>query len=167
MHGGFLHICTRFAFRFEHRGRNRLPKLVQTIAPSVPFPAFKSEGEPGRSKYLENIQVPPGNKFNSPLALHWDQWWSHLGSMPSFVRRERGRTFLAECPSPTWTNLACWQNETTLALHWSQGESEGKIICSLGRLVVELHVTVSSSFPTQVSVCLNFTILANYTLWQT
>ena len=42
---------TGFAFRFEHRkynrGRNRLPKLVQTIAPSVPLPVFKSEGEPG------------------------------------------------------------------------------------------------------------------------
>ena len=42
---------TGFAFRFEHRkwnrGRNRLPKLVQTIAPSVPFPVFTSEGEPG------------------------------------------------------------------------------------------------------------------------
>ena len=41
---------TGLAFRFEHRkwnrGRNRLPKLVQTIAPSVPFPVFKSEGEP-------------------------------------------------------------------------------------------------------------------------
>ena len=43
--------CTGFAFRFEHRKwnrvRNRLPKLVQTIGPSVPFPVFKSEGEPG------------------------------------------------------------------------------------------------------------------------
>ena len=42
---------TGFAFRFEHRkwnrGRNRLPNLVQTIAPSIPFPVFKSEGEPG------------------------------------------------------------------------------------------------------------------------
>ena len=45
-------MSTGFAFRFEHRkwnrGCNRLPKLVQTIVPSVPFPVFKSEGEPGR-----------------------------------------------------------------------------------------------------------------------
>ena len=27
--------------------RNRLFKLVQTIAPSVPFPVLQSEGEPG------------------------------------------------------------------------------------------------------------------------
>ena len=44
-------LCTGFAFRFGHRkwnrGRNRLPKLVQTNAPSVPFPVFKSEGKPG------------------------------------------------------------------------------------------------------------------------
>ena len=44
-------LCTGFAFRFGHRkwnrGRNRLPKLVQTNAPSVPFPVFKSEGEHG------------------------------------------------------------------------------------------------------------------------
>ena len=44
-------ILTGFAFRFEdrkwNRGRNRLPKQVQTIVPSVPFPVFKSEGEPG------------------------------------------------------------------------------------------------------------------------
>ena len=44
-------MYTGFAFRFKHRkcniGRNRLPKLVHTIAPSVPFPVFKSEGEPG------------------------------------------------------------------------------------------------------------------------
>ena len=44
-------LCTGFAFRIEHRkwnrGRNRLPKLVQTIVPSVPFPMFNPEGEPG------------------------------------------------------------------------------------------------------------------------
>ena len=46
--------CTGFAFRIEHRkwnrGRNRLPKLVQTIAPSVPFPVFNPEGEPSRER---------------------------------------------------------------------------------------------------------------------
>ena len=30
-----------------NRGRNRLPKLVRTIVPSIPYPVFKSEGEPG------------------------------------------------------------------------------------------------------------------------
>ena len=43
---------TRFAFRFEHRkwnrGRNGMHQLGQPVAPSVPFPVFKSEGEPGR-----------------------------------------------------------------------------------------------------------------------
>ena len=39
-----LYECTGFAFAF------RLPKLVQTIAPSVPFPMFKSEGEPGTGR---------------------------------------------------------------------------------------------------------------------
>ena len=43
---------TGFAFRFEHRkwnrGRNGLHQLGQPVAPSVLFPAFKSEGEPGR-----------------------------------------------------------------------------------------------------------------------
>ena len=42
---GFLELSfndrtTRFAFRFEQR-------LGQPVAPSVPFPVFKSEGEPG------------------------------------------------------------------------------------------------------------------------
>ena len=42
---GFLELSfndrtTRFAFRFEQRHG-------QPVAPSVPFPVFKSEGEPG------------------------------------------------------------------------------------------------------------------------
>ena len=43
--------CTGFAFRFEHRkwnrGRNGLLQLEQPVAPSVPFPVFNPEGEPG------------------------------------------------------------------------------------------------------------------------
>ena len=43
--------CTGFAFRFEHRKWNRgrigLHQLGQPVAPSILFPAFKSEGEPG------------------------------------------------------------------------------------------------------------------------
>ena len=43
---------TVFAFRFEHRkwnrGRNGLHQLGQPVSPSILFPVFKSEGEPGR-----------------------------------------------------------------------------------------------------------------------
>ena len=43
--------CTGFAFRFEHRkwnrGCNGLHQLGQPVAPSILFPVFKSEGEPG------------------------------------------------------------------------------------------------------------------------
>ena len=46
-----LYLFTGFAFRFEHRkwnrGRNGLHQLGQPVAPSVLFPVFKSEGEPG------------------------------------------------------------------------------------------------------------------------
>ena len=46
-----VELSTVFAFRFEHRkwnrGRNGLRQLGQPVAPSVPFPVFKSEGEPG------------------------------------------------------------------------------------------------------------------------
>ena len=51
--------CTGFAFRIEHRkwnrGHNRLPKLVQTIAPSIPFPVFNPEGEPGICCIMSSI----------------------------------------------------------------------------------------------------------------
>ena len=47
----FRCIHTGFAFRFEHRkwyrGRNGLHQLGQPVAPSIQFPVFKSEGEPG------------------------------------------------------------------------------------------------------------------------
>ena len=39
----------------QDRGRNRLPKLVQTIATSVPFTVFKSEGEPGEVFIISHI----------------------------------------------------------------------------------------------------------------
>ena len=49
-------ICTGFAFRFEHRkwnrGHNGLHQLGQPVAPSILFPVFKSEGEPGT--YIQN-----------------------------------------------------------------------------------------------------------------
>ena len=58
----FTHKCTGFAFRFEprkwNRGRNGLHQLGQPVAPSVPFPVFKSEGEPGIFMYLNcNFKV--------------------------------------------------------------------------------------------------------------
>ena len=72
----FLYRCTGFAFRFEHR----LPKLVQTIAPSIPFPVFKSEGEPGmyfciQLGFLVNmILLSSCNGFNpSPVCGHGEQ----------------------------------------------------------------------------------------------
>ena len=44
-------MCTGLAFRFEHRkwnrGCNGLHQLGQPVAPSILFPVFKSEGEPG------------------------------------------------------------------------------------------------------------------------
>ena len=43
---------TGFAFRFEHRkwnrGRTGLHQLGQPVAPSILFPVFKCEGEPGK-----------------------------------------------------------------------------------------------------------------------
>ena len=49
---------TGFAFRIEHRkwnrGRNGLHQLGQPVAPSVPFPVFNPEGEPGTDK-VRNI----------------------------------------------------------------------------------------------------------------
>ena len=53
--------CTEFAFRIEHRkwnrGRNALHQLGQPVAPSILFPVFNPEGEPGSygatSAYLD------------------------------------------------------------------------------------------------------------------
>ena len=46
---------TGFAFRIEHRkwnrGRNGLHQLGQPVAPSIIFPVFNPEGEPGSSLY--------------------------------------------------------------------------------------------------------------------
>ena len=48
---GYWWHSTGFAFRFErrkwNRGCNGLHQLGQPVAPSVPFPVFKSEGKPG------------------------------------------------------------------------------------------------------------------------
>ena len=51
--------CTGFAFSFEHRkwnrGRNGLHQLGQPVAPSILFPVFKSEGEPGTFLELDEV----------------------------------------------------------------------------------------------------------------
>ena len=49
---------TGFAFRIEHRkwnrGRNSLHQLGQPVAPSILFPVFNPEGEPGIISNYEN-----------------------------------------------------------------------------------------------------------------
>ena len=51
---------TGFTFRFEHRkwnrGRNGLHQLGQPVVPSVLFPAFKYEGEPGTHFLFESMR---------------------------------------------------------------------------------------------------------------
>ena len=64
---------TGFAFRFEHRkwnrGRNGLHQLGQPVAPSVLFPVFKSEGEPGTEYAIRSV---PRFLF----AVFMAGWWA-------------------------------------------------------------------------------------------
>ena len=65
-------ICityTGFAFRFEHRkwnrGHNGLHQLGQPVAPSILFPVFKSEGEPGRQITV----ISAGNLLHRQISV--------------------------------------------------------------------------------------------------
>ena len=45
-----------------------LPKLVQTIAPSIPFPVFNPEGEPGTYliSHIHAVELEGGNNVMVP-----------------------------------------------------------------------------------------------------
>ena len=79
-----------FAFRFEHRkwnrGRNGLHQLGQPVAPSILFPAFKSEGEPGivNAKFFfitRNLKSPAPPQFyriastSGENKIHYQSTW--------------------------------------------------------------------------------------------
>ena len=69
-------LSTGFAFRFEHRkwnrGRNGLHQLRQPVAPSILFPVFKSEGEPGTCIYSATdvcLQIVNASLYRDQCAV--------------------------------------------------------------------------------------------------